>query len=296
MWELDHKEGWVPKNWCFQSVALEMTLEVPLYSKEIKPVDPKEINSEYSLEGLMLKLKITCGHLMWRADSLEKTLILGKTEGRRRGRQRMRRLDGIIDTMDLGLSKFWEIVKDRETWHAAVHWVAKSRMWFSDWTTIKPPNESWEMNNKIIKTLLWNIKYLNTIKMCVVSCQCCTDNWFILWLVPKHLSLSICSFFLYIFLLVYLFSIVFIFLFTKMSSITERGISFQILGCIFVTELCGALQKYCLCLVYCHMSIDTCSKVLREKWKWKSLSHVWLFATPCIIQSMEFSRPEYWSG
>ena len=97
----------------------------------------KEINDEYSLEGLMLKLKLQYFiYLMQRADSLEKTLMLGKTEGRkRRGRQRMRWLDDIKDSMDMSLSKLQEIVKDREDWHAAVHSVTKSWTWLSDWTT-----------------------------------------------------------------------------------------------------------------------------------------------------------------
>ena len=103
-------------------------------SKEIKPVNPKENQPEYSLEGLMLKLKFQYfGYLMQRADSLEKTLMLGMTEGRRRrGPQRMRWLDGIFDTVDMRLSKFGEIVKDREAWHVAVHGVAKSWTQLSD--------------------------------------------------------------------------------------------------------------------------------------------------------------------
>ena len=152
MWDLDYKESWVLRNWCFWSVVLEKTLESPLDCKEIQPVHPKGDQSWVFTWRTDIEAETpVLGHLMRRADSFERTLMLWKIEGRRRrGRQRKRWLGGITNLMNVSLSELREMVMVREAWHAEIHGVAKSRTRVSDWTELtewRQWNSRWAISN-----------------------------------------------------------------------------------------------------------------------------------------------------
>ena len=159
MWELDHKESWTQKNWCFWVVVLE-TFESSLDYKKIQPVILKEISPEYSLEEMMLKLKLQYfGHLIWRSDSLEKTLMLEKMEDKRRGQQRMRWLDGITDSIDEFEQGLW-VGNGQGSLACYSPWDCKeldTTEWLN-WTELRSTN-AFELNWEVLMLLNWTEKY-----------------------------------------------------------------------------------------------------------------------------------------